>query len=103
MSRFYVGQAVRIVGADDRFGRTVVGKEATIHCLNEFNETDPTCNIGVTIDGDDGWMFCPHHLEPIQRSDDKSQSSSDEMPADTLQVVSDLLSKIARVGEVANV
>ena len=107
---FRIGDRVRIVGGHGVDGRRAIGKEGVINELSHRLTNSILTGYGVTISGflplqpgcdDTDWCFVHEHLEPIQRSDDKSQSSSDEMPADTLQVVSELLSKIARVGEFA--
>ena len=75
MSRFYVGQRVRIVSCDDPEdleAMSMIGREAVVDSLDVMNEEDVTGNVGVTIDGDDEWCFWPHELEPITDSYDKS-------------------------------
>lgn len=76
MSRFYVGQRVRVVRIDaspsaNGYGKAMamLGKEGIVNitnCRDEF--TKETGMIGVTINGDPDWCFSEHELEPITDS-----------------------------------
>jgi hypothetical protein len=72
MSRFFIGQRVRVVGCDpdDTEAMKVVGRETVINELDCFNEAGDPGYIGVTIDGNEDWCFLPHQLEPLTDSYD---------------------------------
>lgn len=74
MSRFFVGQRVRIIGCDDPEdleAMALIGSEATVRALDIFNELDEPGNIGVIVGNEDDWCFLPHELEPATFANEK--------------------------------
>ncbi|MGE7136014.1 hypothetical protein ACQKIE_00075 [Luteibacter sp. NPDC031894] len=77
MSRFYVGQRVRVIRVRDPDPecQAVLGAEGVVNALNVENKMDEWGNVGVTIDGDSGWCFLPSDLEPATDANDKIEWS----------------------------
>lgn len=68
MSRFFVGQRVRIVDCDDPSdleAMRLVGCEAVVDSIDIVNEEGDPGNIGVTVGSIDSFCFWPWELEPI--------------------------------------
>lgn len=66
MSRFFVGQRVRIVACDYPPYEGLIGSEAIVDELDAVNKLDVGGHIGITIPGDPrSFCFWPWELEPI--------------------------------------
>lgn len=65
MSRFFLGQRVRIVSTDRPRGSSVVDCEGHVNELDCVDDEGRGGQVGVTVDGDPDWCFWPHELEPI--------------------------------------
>jgi hypothetical protein len=66
MSKFYVGQRVRVV-ADGIGGATgLIGAEGVVNELDCESEWGQGGQIGIEAGGEDDWCFEPEHLEPLQ-------------------------------------
>ena len=71
MSKFRVGQRVRIVGFDPRTPNRdcadhgwIIGHEGVVNELDCESQNGAKGLIGVTAAGDDDWCFYPTELEP---------------------------------------
>lgn len=93
---YRIGDRVRIVRA--RIETQLIGKEATVAAVGLFRRNGATDGIRLDVDGDMDFLCGPDNIEPIQRSDDKSQSTTHDTEIDDLaaRVVADLLRKHAR-------
>lgn len=68
MAKFFIGQRVRIVSCNEydyADAMSLVGQEAIVNNLDVENERLVFGNIGVTVNGEEGWCFLPQELEPI--------------------------------------
>lgn len=71
MSRFYVGQRVRIIGCHDGSKAAgLLGREAVVIGLDCVNSIGDPGYIGVSVNGDERWVFLSHQIEPITDSYD---------------------------------
>jgi hypothetical protein len=65
MTRFYLGQRVRVIGVSDAEDNFLIGQEGVVNELDCVNELDVGGQVGVTVAGDDDWCFETWHLEPL--------------------------------------
>ena len=66
MSKFFVGQRVRIVACSCPIHHDdVIGREGVVNELDCTSELDDFGLIGVTVNGDPDFCFQPEELEPI--------------------------------------
>ena len=65
MSKFYVGQRVRVVAVQQDIFSHLIGKQGAVNELDCTSSLGHRGLVGVTIDSDSNWCFFSHQLEPL--------------------------------------